>query len=222
MARDLPAALSAFADGELCAGYALEIEVHLRGCPACAERVSFLKALRASLRRAAAPRCPGALRARLASTLTRGRVGQAPRLIRARYVAAAAAAAGVVFTLAAASSPRRDRPAQAVNPDALSATVVESLLDDLVAQHAQPLPPETTDPDDLPRFDPFVGVPVRRSAFLPFHVDFKGARVHAMRERRAAMLQYTVAGGHRITVYLFDSRRIPVQDAPGLKQRRVR
>jgi hypothetical protein len=91
-----------------------------------------------------------------------------------------------------------------------SATVgLDTLLDDLVSLHAHPLPPETTDPNELQRFDPLVGVPVRRPAFHPL-VSFNGARVHALRDRRAALLQYTVAGGRRVTVYVFDPRAVPV------------
>jgi hypothetical protein len=99
---------------------------------------------------------------------------------------------------------------------------VESLLDDLVTQHAQPLPPETDDPEELPRWDPFVGVPVRRPKFQSMPVNFMGARVHTMRDRRAALLQYVVGGGHRVTVYLFNSRALPVQKAPLLRPRLIR
>ncbi len=224
--RGSTAALDAYADGEFGPGHALEIEAHVRCCPECAERVGFLRALRASLRRArpASPRCPAALRARAAVTIARERARRAAdpgaRFGRARYVAAACAAAGVALALTA-SERGRDRSA-AQEAGALSSAGVGALLDDLVAQHAQPLPPETTDPEDLQRFDPFVGVPVRTPALGPFDVDFTGARLHAIRDRRAAVLQYTTAEGRRVTVYLYDPRKLPVQDAPELRQRRVR
>jgi hypothetical protein len=218
--QDLSAALGAFADGELDPGSALAIGTHMHGCAECTAQMGFLRALRASLRRAAAPRCPATLRARVASALARERKSPAPRLIPARYAAAAAAACGVVLALAA-SRPEARQPAPAADPGALGAASMESVLDDLVALHAQPLPPETTDPEDLPRFDQLVGVPVRRPAFHPLSADYQGARVHAMRDRRAALLQYTLAGGRRMTVYVFDSRRVRVQDAPALKPRRV-
>ena len=55
------------------------------------------------------------------------------------------------------------------------------------------------------------------------HANFMGARVHTMRNRRAAVLQYVVKGNHRVTVYLFNSRAVPVQKAqPILKARVVR
>lgn len=232
-------ALTAFVDGELDPGHAVDLESHLRQCQPCFERVMLQKAMRASLRRAATRRCPDALRARVAATVAHEQAREAarseppppPRMMQKRYVAGFAAAAGVAFAiagwqhrtgnsaLAQADAPRRD--------DVMTATTVESLqslLDDLVTQHAQPLPPETTDPAELPRFDPFVGVPVRRPQFQPFplRVEFKGARVHAMRDRRAALLQYTTGGGHRVTVYLFNSSALPVQKAPVLHARYVR
>lgn len=231
-------ALSAYIDGELDAGHAVDIEAHVRQCIACGERLMLLRVTRASMKRTAAPGCPAALRARMGAVIAHERARSTaraaaqeadqpagPRLIQKRYVAALAAAAGVVFAIGVSQqrqleAGKRSDPPPA--PDLLAAANVESLLDDLVVQHAQPLPPETTNPEDLPRFDPFVGVPVRRPAFQPFHVDFQGARVHTMRDRRAALLQYTVAGGHRVTVYLFNSRMLPVQKAPLLRPRLVR
>src|SRR5262249_43963377 len=91
-----------------------------------------------------------------------------------------------------------------------SEVVFDSLLDDLVALHAHPLPPETTNPAEVSRFEPFVGVPVHRPVFQPFGGSFQGARVHAMADRRALLLQYTVAGGHRVTVYVFNPREVPL------------
>jgi hypothetical protein len=98
---------------------------------------------------------------------------------------------------------------------------LDSILDELVALHAQPLPPETKNPDELPRFDPLVGVPVRRPAFKPFDATFDGARVHAMRDRRAALLQYTLHNKHRVTVYVFDPKKMPVRES-SLQPRRER
>lgn len=224
-------ALSAYVDGELDPGHAMDLDEHMRQCSACREQARLLKAMRVSLRRSNPGRCPDALRARLGAVVTEERERASslpeerrPRLIQKRYAAVLALAAGVAFVAGLTRQGPRAAPSGAplaVN-DAEVAASVESLLDDLVVQHAQPLPPETTNPEDLPRFDPFVGVPVRRPPFQPFHVSFTGARVHTMRDRRAALLQYTAAGGHRVTVYLFNSRALPVQKAPLLRPRVVR
>ena len=227
-------ALTAYIDGELDLAHAVDLEDHTRQCPTCFERVMLARATRASLKRRGPSRCPDALRAKVAVAMAgerardheAERAAQPTRMIQKRYVAGFAAAAGVAFAIAGWSNQR-----DAARPDALraapegamaNAASVASLLDDLVTQHAQPLPPETTNPEDLPRFDPFVGVPVRRPQFQRFPVDFKGARVHAMRNRRAALLQYTAHGGHRVTVYLFNPYEVPVQKAPMLRPRIVR
>jgi hypothetical protein len=93
----------------------------------------------------------------------------------------------------------------------------DSVVDQLVALHANPLPPEEKNPEQLMRFEPYVGVPVKRSALSLLRVgagsdraSFDGARLYAVREsQNAAALQYKVHG-HRLTVYVFDSRLIPM------------
>ncbi|AUX36841.1 MULTISPECIES: anti-sigma factor [Sorangium] len=237
-------ALSAYVDGELDPDHAVDLESHLVQCPPCFEQVKMLRSLRASLKRAKPAACPDALRARVAAAMAHEQaLGAAraaaqsadarPRLMRRGYAVALAAAAGVAF-MVGVTRERAAAPADTARADAKAdaelarAESVEILLDDLVTQHAQPLPPETTNPEDLPRFDPFVGVPVRRPEFqsMPVQsmpVNFMGARVHTMRDRRAALLQYIVKGNHRVTVYLFNSRAVPVQKAqPILKPRVVR
>lgn len=231
-------ALSAYADGELDPSHAVDLEAHLHQCPTCAEQFLLLRSLRTSLKRAKPTCCTSALRARMGETIAHERAGDTgriaaaeaaetsdarPRLIQMRYAAALAVAAGVAIWVGALRQKPAPLPEKVAETfDLASAANVESLLDDLVVQHAQPLPPETTNPEDLPRFDPFVGVPVRRPAFSSVTVNFMGARVHTMRDRRAALLQYIVPGGHRVTVYVFNSRSVPVQRAPLLQARLVR
>jgi anti-sigma factor RsiW len=231
-------ALCAYIDGELDPDHAVDLESHLVQCPPCFEQVRLLRSLRASLKRARPSGCPDALRARIAAAMAheqaRGAARDAaqsaearPRLVHKGYAIALAAAAGVVFIVGVARQ-RDAAPADAAKANAARAAIdlasaesVEVLLDDLVTQHAQPLPPETTNPEDLPRFDPFVGVPVRRPQFQSIPANFMGARVHTMRDRRAALLQFVVRGNHRVTVYLFNSRAVPVQKAQPILQPRV-
>ncbi len=93
----------------------------------------------------------------------------------------------------------------------------DSVVDQLVALHANPLPPEEKNPEQLMRFDQYVGVPVKRSALSLLRVgagsdraSFDGARLYAVRDSQtAAALQYKVRG-HRLTVYVFDSRLLPM------------
>ncbi|WP_437588401.1 anti-sigma factor family protein [Sorangium sp. So ce1000] len=228
-------ALSAYVDGELDPDHAVDLESHLVQCPPCFEQVRLLRSLRTSLKRARPAACPDALRARVAAAMAHEQardsahaVEARPRLVHRGYAIALAAAAGVVFVVGVARQ-RDATPSDAARADAARAAFdraasnesVEVLLDDLVTQHAQPLPPETTNPEDLPRFDPFVGVPVRRPAFQSIPANFMGARVHTMRDRRAALLQFVVRGNHRVTFYLFNSRAVPVQKAEPILQPRV-
>jgi anti-sigma factor RsiW len=226
--------ITPYLDGELDPGHAVDVESHASACPECAERVAFAMALRSSMKRVAGrSMCPSSLRARAAALLaeeSRELTPEAevaarapavdddrsgPKLIRLRYAVALAAAAGVALAMGAARHRHTDDVASADAATQAKASAspagFETLLDELVALHAQPLPPETTNPEELPRFDPFVGVPVRRPSFHPFGARFNGARVvPAMADRRAALLQYTVSG-HRVTVYVFDPRAVPLR-----------
>jgi len=223
--------ISSYADGELDPDHVVDVEAHTMRCATCTERIKFLQAMRASIKRTSNVRAPDAFRARMEAAMVaeKARVRNTDRevfggakLVGWKYAAALAAAATVVFSVAVAKNREgaaTSGPSRAAMAD--SSMGFDSLLDELVALHANPLPPEMTNPDELTRFDPLVGVPVRRPAFQPLGTNFQGARVHAMRERRAALLQYTVEGNHRLTVYVFDPRAIAMQ-ATRLQARVVR
>jgi hypothetical protein len=208
-------------------------------CSLCSERVALVRATRQSLKRTAVHRAPDALRARVQATMAQERPGSRPASRQSddpkspgmKVLAAFAAAAGVVFAIGLSKSRdpqpevklgnvREAAPEKTAESTALG---VEAMLDDLIALHKHPLPPETTNPEELQRFEPLVGVPVRRPAFQPpFSARFTGARIHALRERRAALLQYTVSGDHRVTVYVFDPRVVPMMRSSVLQPRVVR
>ncbi|MDI1446150.1 anti-sigma factor [Polyangium sp. 6x1] len=225
--------MSAYVDGELDPGHAVDMEAHVLRCGTCSERVTFLRAMRASMKRTAAKRVPDAMRARIHAAMLAekrrvkdsDREVHSPKLVSWKYAATLAAAAGVALTVAAAKNQKDvatpELARSGATTEMVTAAGMDSLLDDLVALHAHPLPPETTNPEELIRFDPLVGVPVRRPAFQPFVASFNGARVHAMRDQRAALLQYTVDGKHRVTVYVFDPRAVPMR-ATRLEPRVVR
>ena len=217
--------MDSLVDGELDPGHAMDVEAHVAACDPCSARVALAQATRLSLKRTCAFRAPDALRARLGDAMAREHRNAAemsathavisPKLIRLRYAMGLAAAAGVVFAMAMS---RYKNPMDAGGSPLASASVANpapsfDLLDDLVSLHANPLPPETTNPEALQNWDPFVGVPVRRPSFQPFEARFNGARVLSIStgDRRAAMLQYTVHGGHRVTVYVFNPRTVPVE-----------
>ena len=85
---------------------------------------------------------------------------------------------------------------------------LDGLLDDLVSLHAQPLPPEITQADEMRKFDSFVGVKLEPPKLQPFGAQFHGGRILPLRDQRAAMLQYALADGHRVTLYVYDSKRV--------------
>ena len=235
--------LSAHLDGELDAVHVIELEDHIAGCSRCCEELALLRAMRCSIRRTTSVSPSDAFRARIAAALAEvederdsslptqpaapAQIAEGdddrPRLIRMRFAVPLAAAAvfALVFGAIRARTMSSDAAPVAAglaSTDATAATPAEpanlaSLLEDLVTQHVDPLPPETTDPEALQRFDPFVGVRVRRPEFKPYGARYVGARVQAMRERRAAMLQYVVHDRHRVTMYVFDPRRVPVSAA---------
>lgn len=224
-----------YIDGELDPGHAADMEGHVVDCALCSERVALTRATRQSLKRTHATRVPDALRARVATTIAQERQRSRParamedgpsRLIPMKFVAALAAAAGVVFAIGLSRSRVATPTAPNLREEQPSADItaagVDNMLDDLLALHKHPLPPEETNPEELERFDPLVGVPVRRPAFQPFGARFNGARLHAMRDRRAVLLQYTVEGEHRVTVYVFDPRALPMSRATSLTRRVVR
>lgn len=223
--------ISSYVDGELDPDHNVDVEAHALRCHTCTERIKFLQAMRASMKKTSKTRAPDAFRSRMEAVMAteKARVRDADReafggakLVGWKYAAALAAAATVVLSVAAVKS-RDDATALGIAHNAMveSSIGFDGLLDELVALHANPLPPETTNPEELTRFDPLVGVPVRRPAFQPLGMRFNGARVHAMRERRAALLQYTMEGNHRMTVYVFDPRAVAMQ-ATHLPQRMVR
>jgi anti-sigma factor RsiW len=244
------ASISAYVDGELDPAHAVDVEGHLVGCAECAERVSMLRATRLSMKRTAAC-CPAALRARITATIAaeRGSAERraaappprvnapggsdegAPKLVRLRYaMGVAAAAAGVMF---AAGMSRYTQP-RAADPGALSSAAmpgaddfgIDRMLEELVALHAHPLRPETTDPEQLGTFEPTLGVRVPRPAFQSL-ARFQGARMHAVSDRGALLqMQYAMPEGpvidaRHLTVYVFNPRVVPVR-AKRLEQRMVR
>lgn len=240
--------LTPYIDGELDPGHAAEMEEHVVSCTLCSERVAVARSLRQSLRNRATPRAPEALRARMQALVVEeklraehvkqaeraandGGSGAGSKMPSMKFVAAFAAAAGVLFAVGVSrnaglnkseAQQAQDNVREEQNGSSREARSVglEDLIDDLVALHKHPLPPETTNPDEVPRFEPLVGVPVRRPATFQLPGSrFNGARIHALRERRAALLQYTVGGDHRVTVYVFDPRSVQMVRAQALQPR---
>jgi anti-sigma factor RsiW len=229
-----------YVDGELDPGHAAGVEVHVRACNACKERVELARALKESLKRTAARKArpvPEALRravtAAIASsaasadrTKDRARTeGDASREAGGMPRKSAMAVAALAGFLCAMGVTRvretATEPGRAVSsnePSIQASAPLEKVLDDLVALHRRPPQPETINPDEIGRFDIEVGVPVRRPA-LPFEAKFVGARLYATGKARAVQLQYKMKNGNRVSLYVFDPSVLRVAAAAGLRPR---
>ena len=149
-----------------------------------------------------------------------------------RYAVGLAAAAGVVFAMGLSRVAHRTIPVGDMMPgaeaqstaDADTASTrmsIDGLLEELIALHARPFPPDTTDPDQLTRFDPNLGVQVRRPTFRPFGASFTGARVHPSRiAARSSRCSTRSRAAKRLTMYVFNPRVVPVR-ATRLQERIV-
>ena len=90
-------------------------------------------------------------------------------------------------------------------------TTIDAVLDDLVAEHMNPLPPEENNEKRLSRFERSVGVAMRPPTFRKYDARFRGARLLPIRgAQRTAMLTYELPGGERVTVYLWNPQAVPI------------
>lgn len=219
-------ALETFLDGELDPCQIVAVESHMAECATCRERVALDKATRASLRQKLCAPAPTSLRERVAAAAAAERAREAAGEVApaeslrshsnvARMAIPVAIAAGVALAISLRAPRAANDAAQrgiALSDDTASASValnLDGIIEDLINLHARPLPPEVTRTEDLRTFDPFVGVKVDAPKLQPFGARFDGGRMLPIRDQRAAMLQYGLADGHRVTLYVFDSKRVP-------------
>ncbi len=135
---------------------------------------------------------------------------ETPKLVKLRYVMPLAAIATVALVIGAyqlRDQKERDVAAQQSSPTNVASSF-DKFIDDLVEAHMQPPPPEVTDYDGLDRFVPYVGVRVPHPQLNEIGARYLGGRMH---RRDAAMLQYALGDRRRITLYVFDPTRVPVQ-----------
>lgn len=233
--------IDAYVDGELAPSELLSVEEHLECCESCAARVSFHKAMHVSVRSAVcAVRAPDLLRARIAHALAEQQreaqgatherpqpqrqddvVSLPPRMLSWRVVgplAAAAALSLVLGSLANKTQPERASTSAPVGSASLMS--LDTFLEEVVDQHAHPLPPETTNPVDVARFDQFVGVPVRPLMLSRSQGTLLGARMVPIRQSRAAMLQYVLNNGHRVSVYVYNPHAVRMVATTRLRERK--
>jgi anti-sigma factor (TIGR02949 family) len=212
--------LDAYADGELAPEQVLEIEAHLEDCASCGTRLSLDHAVRKSLRRAvqAAAVPSDAFRERLVAQLRAetGRSEALPHLDTRRnamlswnsILPLAAAAAIALFWSARANEGRVAKVPSTHNATA-EAVNVDQLLEDLVNRHIDRDTPAVTQPELLGELEPEVGVPVRAPSLAQYGARWVGGSVVPVRNQRAASLRYQLSG-HRMTLYVYNSERFPL------------
>jgi anti-sigma factor RsiW len=224
--RSIAPLLETFRDGELGPERVIEVEQHLTECSHCVERVRFSEALRISVRQHSRSSAPvtAAFQSRVAAALdaarhresereqaeTRGR----SRFMDARKLGALAMAATVLIW--ASRDPQQMQASGSVSKASMAPNI-DQLLEELVDHHVEGRS-DFTELSLLPAAEREVGVPLRVPSFRQYGGRWEGASVVPVSNQRAASLRYTV-GGHRMTLYVFDSSRFPLQKQ--LKQRLV-
>lgn len=221
-------------DGELDNATTVEVEEHTAACANCHDQLLFQQAMKRSIKRAMPAEVPSQdfrakLLAKMAAESATARENENVKAAEAKAVSdndAPAAPAKVV------SFPQRRSAFSwgTIVPFAAAAAALfawkfhvggirtanaaDGPLDDIVAEHARPLPPESHSPEEVRQLERYVGVPVRPPV-LGGSARLVGARVMPVHRERAAMLQYELQRGggqapQRVSVFIYDPRRIQV------------
>jgi anti-sigma factor RsiW len=142
------------------------------------------------------------------------RPAQPAGISRYRFIMPVAAAATIALVLGVMQLQERETEVTSLpDPSAVPTSqrvvaALDSMVEELVSQHAQPPPLELSDPDNLQRFEPYVGVRVRNPTFQQRDMHFVGARL--INHRRAALLQHSLKG-RRVTMYVFNPDAVPMR-----------
>lgn len=228
--------VGAYLDGQLEAASLLELEEHLPSCAACRERVTFERAVRASLKRAAkADVAPDALRARVLAMCAAQKEAAVTPI--STSIGAGESARDAERAQAAAAPPEEVVGWRTMVPLAVAASLammwgtlgkaprqqaevlkagIDDPLVDLAAEHARPLPSEFRDPKDVSAAEQIVGVPLQPMRLEKVGARLLGGRFVPLHQERAAVLRYEISSGsnmHRVSVYVFDPRKIQVRAA---------
>ncbi len=216
--RDRSRMLGSYLDGELEPARLIEIDEHVARCGTCREEAQLMRAMRGSLKRVMKTAAPVGLRERMSNAMAAERDradarsghdgadfedARAPAVRTSwRSMVPLATAAALALVWGAAT--------RGTQPTTVDTHPGDELLAELVREHSMPLPPETTDRDAVRRFERYVGVPVRPASFEHAGAHLVGGRVLPLRSQRAAMLQYELGTGQRVSVLVYDAEKIQV------------
>lgn len=229
--RQIQPLLEAYGDEELAAEKSLEVEQHLVDCTTCGERLRLNHALHLSLRsavRGAAPVMPSfeeriaaalraeSLREEGVDTLVE-REAQHSRMLSWRTVVPVAAAAALTLVWAGTTSKQQVQDRNSSSYAQLDNA--DRLLEELVDHHMNARGPQVTEPSLLSQLEPEVGVPVTLPSLKAYGARWESASVVPVSNQHAASLRYTLGGRH-VTLYVYNSSRVPIESR--LKARTVR
>jgi anti-sigma factor RsiW len=218
--RRIEPLLETFADAELSPAQAVEVEAHILECERCAEQLRLMEAIKASTRRAveADVSFSSDFLARVEQAMVEEERRQYAQVVRRPWAAALRGvfpafgmAAGVLLYLALrdAESPREGRTAPPLV--AAAQVTMEGALDRLIDYHSSPPESQVTEANLLPTFEPNVGVRIRAPELGAYGAHWEGASLVPVVNHQAAFLRYRMPG-HRVTVYVFDPRKVPVHN----------
>lgn len=206
--------VEAHLDGQLDPVKTLEVEAHLDSCEDCRERVALQRAMRTSLKKAVQTKMPDDVRARMLAAMAgetarenareAAKKNARPTMLRHwRTMVPLASAAALAFAWGTAGN----QPIPNTNAELKKAGFgSDDVLRDLVGLHSKELPPEQTDPQKLSQY---VGVKVQVPRF--HNATFVGSRLVTLRDAEtAAMLQYRLDSGQRMTLFVYNPRLVQV------------
>jgi anti-sigma factor RsiW len=211
--------LGPFSDGELEPSKMAVVDAHVEQCEGCRERVLLDEATRHSLKQCVKQTAPEDLKKRMAAAMlaeqARGDARDKAASNRGSWRTVVPLATAAAFALAWGAM-SRGPVAGTTRSEKVNASILpefDDLLNDLVAEHSRPLPPERTDPNRVGELGQWVGVPVHASTLHRVNAHFVGGRVLGVHQERAAMLQYEIQQDgetRRVSVFVFDPQRIQV------------
>jgi anti-sigma factor RsiW len=71
---------------------------------------------------------------------------------------------------------------------------------------------DVTEPSLVRRIEPEVGLNLEPPSLQQYGAQWQGARVVSFKNQRAALMRYNL-GGHRISLYVYDSVRMPLRSS---------
>ena len=187
-----------------------------------AMRARMMGAMNAERARADAKQVAEEKRERVIATLPTGAAasGDNTKVLGWRTMVPLTSAAALAIVWGSiAHSPARD-----ISPNVRAAGLANDPLAGFVEMHSRTWPMERTDAIGVRGLEQYVGVPVRPPAFAKKGAHLIGGRLMPVHDQRAALLEYRIgdgAGAQRVSVFIYDPRKIQVGDSDVLQPRSV-